>query len=148
MFNKSRKTLSLSRSDQAEVDAQLQAGRQMAGQEAESAIKAAGGFNRDSSRHLKQVDDDGNQISPDTGESGRARNRENRKPPKGHEIPLASLIKRKSDVVFKTNRGDAFTGQVTGFDNYTITVVIEGQKKRTTFFKSALESFTTVGDQF
>ena len=136
---KNRKVLSL-RPDQQEAIAQEQAGRAMAENEsvdeAEQAIDKAKGFQRDPARHIKREN------------SERSRNNRERTPAAGHEIPLASLIKRKTLAEFTTTNGYKFSALIVGFDNYTITVIIEGAKKRTTFFKAALESFTTAADQF
>jgi sRNA-binding regulator protein Hfq len=68
---------------------------------------------------------------------------------KGHEIPLASMIRSKNLIRVHMMSGIRFIGNVSQFDKFTITLVnwsneLEGDldvPTPRTFFKHAIDSF-------
>lgn len=65
----------------------------------------------------------------------------------GHETILKGFIIRRESIALNLMNGKTYTGRVTQFDNYTITIQLErheGQYK--TFFKHCIESFNTAQD--
>jgi RNA chaperone Hfq len=68
----------------------------------------------------------------------------------GHEIPLAKMIKNKTMVKIYLSSGDHFTGYVSQFDKFSVTLInwtdnfSEVQDVKVgprTFFKHSIDSF-------
>lgn len=70
-------------------------------------------------------------------------------PAKGHEVPIASMIRRRAKIRIMTIRGAIYVGFVQSFDKFSVTIrewvrvdrSSQVVKAPRTFFKHALESF-------
>jgi RNA chaperone Hfq len=59
----------------------------------------------------------------------------------GHQTILKTLIRENSLAVFDMLDGTQLRGQVTQFDNYTITITRHSDGQYRTIFKSAIKCF-------
>jgi RNA chaperone Hfq len=61
--------------------------------------------------------------------------------PTGHEVILASLIKKREEVAVMLMSGVEFKGSISQFDKYTITFRVGSEGRLRTCYKHAIEYF-------
>lgn len=65
----------------------------------------------------------------------------------GHEVILKTIKSKRQRIEIVLKSGDVRVGELTQFDNSTITIRPDGEDHPITLFKHAIESFTTAETQ-